>query len=182
MRHWVCCHSAVHCCSTRQQVIQVAGSQKKGKNKELRVKLSPCPLWTTGKCSGTRARTNTSAHTAKPTFPASKQKKEQSSNLFQENKEGDIGAQRGRQRALAGDQVETFGCLDGTLLPPGCVLHADSSCTVIRHHFPVAAEGQKKHTHTNRKNTVILLCIVIGPPDWKVKETLCFLWTSSRTR
>lgn len=62
--------------------------------------------------------------------------------LLQKNKEGDIGAQGGCQRALAGHQVETFGCLDGTLLPPGCVLYADPSCTVIRDHFPVAGGGK----------------------------------------
>lgn len=62
--------------------------------------------------------------------------------LLQENEEGDIGAQSGCQRALTGDQVETFGCLDGTLLPPGSVLHADSSCTVIRDNFPVAGGGK----------------------------------------
>lgn len=66
--------------------------------------------------------------------------------LLEINKEGDIGAQCGRQRTLAGDQVETFGCLDGTLLPPGCVLHADSSCTVVRHHFPIAASGKAPET------------------------------------
>ena len=64
--------------------------------------------------------------------------------LLKKNKEGDIGSQCSCQRALAGDQVETSGCLDGTLLPSGCVLHADSSCTVIRHHFSVAGVGEHK--------------------------------------
>lgn len=48
----------------RQQVTQVAGKEKekKSKNKKLRVKLSPCQLWTTGKCSGARAQMRTKAH------------------------------------------------------------------------------------------------------------------------
>lgn len=71
-------------------------------------------------------------------------KVQKTANLLQKNKEGDIGAQCGCQCALAGDQVETFGCLDGTLLPPGCVLRADSGCTVIRDHFPVAGVEKYK--------------------------------------
>lgn len=72
-------------------------------------------------------------------------RKQKTAHLLQKNKEGDIGAQCGCQRALAGDQVETFGCLDRTLLPLGCVLCADSSCTVIRDHFSVArVEKHKK--------------------------------------
>lgn len=70
---------------------------------------------------------------------------QEAAHLLQKNKEGDIGAQCGCQRALAGDQVETSGCLDGTLLPPGCVLHADPSCTVIRDHFSVAGMGKHRY-------------------------------------
>lgn len=69
---------------------------------------------------------------------------QKTAHLLQKNKECDIGAQCGCQRALAGDQVETFGCLGGTLLPLGCVLCADSSGTVIRDHFPVAVKKHKK--------------------------------------
>lgn len=76
------------------------------------------------------------------------------SHLLQKNKEGDIGAQCGCHCALAGDQVETFGRLDGTLLPPGCVLCADPGCTVIRDHFSVAVVGktskQKKKEITQK--------------------------------
>lgn len=72
---------------------------------------------------------------------------QKTAHLLQKNKEGDIGAQRGCQRALARDQVETFGCLDGTLLPPGSVLSTDSSCTVIRDHFPVAGGGKTQKAY-----------------------------------
>lgn len=62
--------------------------------------------------------------------------------LLQKDQEGDVGAQCGCQRSLLGDQVETFGGLDRTLLPFGFVLHTDSSRAVIRDHFPVAG-GEK---------------------------------------
>lgn len=62
------------------------------------------------------------------------------SYLLQKNKEGDVGAKGGRQCALTGHQVKTFGRLDLALLPLGCVLHADSSWTVIWDDFSVAGK------------------------------------------
>lgn len=69
-------------------------------------------------------------------------KEQKTAYLLQKNQEGDIGAQSGWQRALTGDQVETFGSLDGTLLPAGGVHHTDSRRAVIGDNFPVAAGGQ----------------------------------------
>ena len=60
--------------------------------------------------------------------------------LLEEDQEGDVGSQGGRQGALAGDQVEAPGGPYGTLLPPGGVLCYYTRGAVVRHHFPVAGE------------------------------------------
>lgn len=79
-------------------------------------------------------------------------------HLLQKNQEGYVGGQRGGQRALTGDQVETSGSLDGALLPTGRVLGNHSGCAVIRHHLPVTEGGRAQHrqqacTQKNTQNT-----------------------------
>lgn len=133
--------------STSTQQLQV---QTKAKKKKVEGRTFPLSAFRWRACPG--------SSWVSPRLP---QKSRKRANLFQENQEGDIGAQRGRQRALAGDQVETFGCLDGTLLPPGCVLHADSSCTVIRDHFSVAGGG-KRHTRTFQWGILSLQTTVVA--------------------
>jgi len=81
--------------------------------------------------------------------------------LLQKDQEGDVGAQCGCQRPLTGNQVETFGCLDGTLMSPGCVLHTDSSCTVIGDYFPVAGREWQECLLTStecEEVTALMLC------------------------
>lgn len=58
-------------------------------------------------------------------------------HLLQKHQEGDVVAQRGGQRGLAGDQVEASGGLGGALLPPGRVLRDHSRRAVVRDHLPV---------------------------------------------